>query len=314
MVHLVDAHLYVFRAYHSLPPMEAPDGTPTNAAYGFAGTLIKLLSERAPGHAACCFDFALTSFRNELFPDYKASRGTEPPPDLEPQFALCKEVASALGLPVFEREGYEADDVIATLCARIRAGGGRAVVVSGDKDLAQLVTGDDGVVLLDLARERTLDAEAVRARFGVEPARIPDWLALVGDASDDLPGVPGFGPKRAAAALAAFGALEAIPEEPDAWKQAGLRSAARLAAAWATHREQALRVRDLATVVRDVPGIAPSVEALAWRGPDREAFEALATRLGWRGILRRLPRPGPSGATSSPRGPLAGVGEKSLET
>jgi len=289
VVHLLDAHLYVFRAYHSLPGMEAPDGTPTNAAYGFAGTLIKLLGERRPTHAACCFDFALTSFRNELFPEYKASRGIEAPPDLEPQFALCKQVAAALGLAVQEREGYEADDVIATLCERVCAAGGGAAVVTGDKDLAQLVREDGRAELLDLARERRLDAEAVRARFGVEPARVPDWLALVGDTSDDLPGVPGFGPKRAAAAVGAFGPLEAFPDDPAAWEGLPLRGAARLASAFAAHREAALRVRALATVVRDVADLAPGPQALAWRGPDREAFAALAERLGWRGILRRLP-------------------------
>lgn len=302
-VHLVDAHLYIFRAYHSLPEMRAPDGTPTHAAYGFANTLIKLLAERAPRHAACCFDFALTSFRNELFAGYKASRGTEAPPDLEPQFALCKEVAAALGLAVLEAPGYEADDVIATLCTAVMRAGGRAVVVSGDKDLAQLVTADGGVVLFDLARERTLDAAAVRERFGVAPERIPDWLALVGDTSDDLPGVPGFGPKRAAAAIGAFGGLEAMPDEPEAWDGAGVRGTARLAGALTAHRERALRVRELATVVRDVPGLPAEPDALAWRGPDAGAFAALAERLGWRGIVRRLPSaPGPPAASPEATG------------
>jgi DNA polymerase-1 len=143
--------------------------------------------------------------------------------------------------------------------------------------------------------------EAVRTRFGVEPARIPDWLALVGDSSDDLPGVPGFGPKRASAALDAFGALEDIPLDPVAWRATGLRGAERLAGAWADHRAQALRVRELATVVHDVPDLAPSLDALAWRGPDRDAFASLASRLGWKGIVRRLPVPGGSGARPARR-------------
>jgi 5'-3' exonuclease len=290
VVHLIDAHVYVFRAWFSLPPMFAPDGTPCGAAYGFANTLIRYLSERAPSHVACCFDFALTSFRNERFPAYKASRGDEAPPELEPQFALCQDAARALGLPVFEAEGYEADDVIATLAERLRAEGARVVVVSADKDLCQLVSEDGGTVHHDLQRERTLDAKGVRERFGVAPGRIPDYLALVGDAVDDLPGVPGFGPKSAAAALAAFGELASIPSEPSRWEGSGLRGAARLAASFAAHRERALEVRELATLVRDVPALDAPLERLAWQGASAADFDALCRRLGWGRIATRVPR------------------------
>jgi 5'-3' exonuclease len=289
-VHLIDAHVYVFRAYHALPEMHAPDGTPTNAAYGFANTLLRYLASEAPTHLACCFDFALTSFRNERFPAYKSSRGTEPPPDLAPQFALCKEAARALGVAVYEREAYEADDVIATLVEGLLPKGAEAVVVSADKDLAQLVTEDGRVSLYDLQRERRLDAAGVRARFGVAPGQIPDFLALVGDGVDDLPGVPGFGPKSAAAALEAFETLDAIPLDPAAWQGVAVRGATRLAERLAAHRAQALEVRELATAVRDVPGVRARLEELRWRGACPERFAALAERLGWGRIATRVPR------------------------
>jgi 5'-3' exonuclease len=290
VVHLIDAHVYVFRAWFSLPPMLTPDGTPCGAAYGFTNTLIRYLGLREPSHVACCFDFALTSFRNERFPGYKASRGEEVPAELEPQFALCQDAARALGVPVFEAERYEADDVIATLAEQLCAEGARVVIVSADKDLCQLVREDGGAVHHDLQRDRTLDAKGVQERFGVAPALIPDWLALVGDAVDDLPGVPGFGPKHAAAALSAFGALDAFPRDGELWAERGLRAAGRLADSFAAHREQALEIRALATLVRDVPALSASLDALAWRGAHSADFDALCQRLGWGRIATRVPR------------------------
>ncbi len=284
-VHLVDGHVWIFRAYYALPSMEAPDGTPTHAAYGFTNTLLRYLGERRPSHLAIAFDHALTSFRNDLDPGYKADR-TDAPVDLEPQFGLCREAARALGVATFEREDYEADDVLATLATQL-APAARVVVVSSDKDLAQLVAEDGSVVLHDDARGRTLDALGVRARFGVEPARIPEYLGLMGDAVDSLPGVPGVGPKTASQLLAAFDSIEAIPEDPDAWAGLGIRGATRLAARVAEHRERACRSRDLATAVRTVPGVSARVGDLARREPDRAAAQALFGRLGWEGIARR---------------------------
>jgi DNA polymerase-1 len=292
-VHLIDAHLYVFRAYAALPEMRAPDGTCTQAAYGFASTLIRILGEAAPKHVACAFDHALTSFRNEIEPGYKAGR-TEPPPDLEPQFALCAEVAESLGMPALSAPGFEADDVIATLAEALVAAGAEVVVVSADKDLAQLVREDGRVLLWDFARARTLDADGVRARFGVAPQQIPDYLGLVGDAVDNLPGVPGVGPKSAAAALRAFGTIEAIPHAADAWAGIGIRGAARIAARIEAHRERALRSRALATLRRDVPGLAVGPEAFAWRGADRGRAERLCRRLGWGRIAERIPSTAPA--------------------
>jgi len=290
LVHLIDAPVYVFRAWMTLPAMPAPDGTPTGAAYGYANTLLRFLREREPTHVAACFDHAITSFRNKLFPAYKSSRGDEVPADLAPQFAFCMEVSRALGIATHEAPDYEADDVIATLAERAASAGLHAEIVSSDKDLTQLVREDGSARFHDLARETTLDAAGVRAKFGVAPAQIPDYLALLGDKVDDLPGVPGFGAKSAAAALAAFGSLDALPEDAAGWLGVPVRGAERLAASWRVHRARALQVRELATLVRDVPGFGARVEDTAWRGADRAAFSALCARLGWGRIAERVPR------------------------
>ena len=292
LVHLIDAHVYIFRAYFSpLPEMTAPDGRPTQAAYGFTNTLLRFLSEERPSHLACCFDFAMTSFRNDVFPDYKASRGDEVPDDLEPQFEMCKRAAEALGLAVFEAPDYEADDVIGTLVDGLLGSGCRMQVLTSDKDLAQLVTEDGRVVLYDLAKGIRLDADGVREKFGVSPAQIPDYLALLGDKVDDLPGVPGYGKKSAAIALGAFRRLEGIPDDPGGWDGVQVRGAKRLAREMAAHREQALQIRELATVVRKVPGIRSDLDDLRWEGSPAGAFETLCAELGWGRIAERVPRP-----------------------
>ncbi|MBW2272919.1 MAG: exodeoxyribonuclease IX [Deltaproteobacteria bacterium] len=287
VVHILDGHVYIFRAYYSMPHMEAADGTPTAAAYGFANTLVKLVADPGLSHAAVCFDYAMESFRNEIEPEYKANRG-ETPDDLEPQFELCFEVASALGLPVFAKPEYEADDLIATLTEDLVKGGADVVIVTSDKDLSQLVREDGRVLLHDLAKERTLDADGVREKFGVSPEQIPDYLGLVGDAVDNLPGVPGVGPKSAGALLSAFGTIEEIPGDHAAWGDVKVRGAKGLAEKIARHRDRALRTKELATVVREVPGVQGKLDELALAGADREQVERLFDRLGWGRIRDRV--------------------------
>jgi 5'-3' exonuclease len=291
LVHLFDGHVYIFRAYHSLPPMTAADGTPCNAAYGFANTLIRYAADVDPSHAAVCFDAAMTSFRNAIEPGYKAQRG-EPPDDLEPQFDLCREVAEALGFVAFEVDDYEADDLIGVLCERIVAGRGRARVLTSDKDLCQLVREDARVVVHDLAKARTFDAAGVREKFGVDPARIPDYLGLVGDVIDNLPGVPGIGAKSASAILRVFESIEAIPKDVAApgWERVEARGVAKLAEKVESHRARALATKSLATVLREVPGFTPGLADLAYHGADRERTEALFDRLGWSRIRDRIAR------------------------
>lgn len=292
LVHLFDGHVYIFRAYHSLPPMTADDGTPCNAAYGFANTLIRYAADEAPTHAAVCFDAAMTSFRNRVEPGYKATRG-ETPDDLEPQFDLCREIAEALGFASFERDDYEADDLLGALCEEVLRGPGRARVLTTDKDLCQLVREDARVVVHDLAKEKTFDAAAVREKFGVSPAQIPDYLGLVGDVVDNLPGVPGVGAKSAAALLQAFETIEGIPAAgsgQETFAGIAVRGAAKLAEKVAAHRDRALATKSLATVLRSVPDFAPPMATLAYHGADRARIDALFGRLGWNRIRERIPR------------------------
>lgn len=287
-VHLVDGHVYIFRAHFAMPEMRAPDGTPTSAAYGFTNMLIRHWREQRPTHLAVCFDHAMTSFRNDLEPEYKAQRGA-PDEELEAQFGLCKESAAAIGLSVFEAKDFEADDVIATLAKQLLAKRDTRVVVhTTDKDLAQLVREDGRLVLADIGKPGVTDADAVREKFGVDPAQIPDYLGLVGDAVDNLPGVPGVGAKTAAAVLQAFGRIEDIPVDPERWADLPIRGAKRAAGRIAEHRDRALRTRQLATVRYDVPGIRANLRDLALKRPHPTQAEPLFNRLGWNRILDRL--------------------------
>lgn len=288
-VHLFDGHVYIFRAFYSLPSMTADDGTPCNAAYGFANTLIRYVADPAVTHSAICFDYSMESFRNESFPEYKANRG-ETPDELEPQFDLCREIAEALGFAVFEEEGWEADDLLATISRGVVRRKGEAVVITTDKDLCQLVREDGRIVCHDLAKENTFDADAVRAKFGVDPSQIPDYLGLVGDTVDNLPGVPGVGPKGAAAAIKAFGGIDEMPVDPDPWSGLKVRGAASLGRKINEHRDVALRTKDLATVVDRVPGVDPGLADLEYHGADRETVGALFDRLGWSRIFDRIDR------------------------
>ncbi len=289
LVHLFDGHVYIFRAYYSVAPMEAPDGTPTNAAYGFANTLVRYVADERPSHAAVCFDAAMTSFRNEVLPEYKANRG-ETPDDLGVQFDLCREIALALGFRVYEEPGFEADDLLASATAALLRRRARIRIVTSDKDLAQLVREDARVVVYDLARETRYDADAVRAKFGVDPAQIPDYLGLVGDSVDNLPGVPGVGAVSAAAVLQNFSSIEAIPDRYEDWPDLEIRGAKSTARRIAEHREVALLTKELATVRRDVPGVTPTLSDLRHRGAQRERVDELFDRLGFHRIRDRITR------------------------
>ena len=289
LVHLFDGHVYIFRAYYSLPPMEASDGTPCNAAYGFANTLIRYAAEEDPSHVGVCFDAAMTSFRNEVEPEYKAQRG-ETPDDLEPQFDLCHEISIALGFATYEVDNYEADDLLGAISSEVLSRRARARILTTDKDLCQLVREDERVHVYDLAKDKTYDADGVREKFGVSPSQIPDYLGLVGDAIDNLPGVPGVGAKSAAAVLSVFDSIEDIPDDFEGWSEVEVRGARRLAEKISEHRARALKTKDLATVLKKVPGVKPDLGDLAYRGADRERTEELFERLGWNRIRDRIPK------------------------
>ncbi|HAU28614.1 MAG TPA: DNA polymerase I [Rhodospirillaceae bacterium] len=209
---LIDASGFIFRAFHALPPLTRADGTPVGAVMGFANMLMRLLLERKPEHLAVVFDVSRKTFRTELYPEYKAHRPPTPP-ELIPQFALVRELVAAFSLAAVEAEGYEADDLLATYARLGHEKGMDVSIVSSDKDLMQLV--GDGVTMLDPIRYRPIGPAEVMEKFGVPPDKVGDLLALMGDASDNVPGVPGIGPKTAAQLITEFGSLDSLLAQLD---------------------------------------------------------------------------------------------------
>ncbi|MGF1457180.1 MAG: DNA polymerase I [Alphaproteobacteria bacterium] len=220
-LYLVDGSAFIFRAFHALPPLtRKSDGLPVGAVSGFCNMLYKLLEdtkgEEAPSHFAVIFDHSSTSFRNDIYPDYKANRD-EPPEDLRPQFALVRDATRAFNVACVEQEGYEADDLIATYAEQAAAAGARVTIVSSDKDLMQLVT--DTVVMYDPMKSRVLGPEAVVEKFGVGPDKVVEVQALAGDSVDNIPGVPGIGPKTAAELIQTYGDVETLLARAEEIKQ-----------------------------------------------------------------------------------------------
>ncbi|GAB3361008.1 5'-3' exonuclease [Lysobacter tyrosinilyticus] len=252
LLYLVDASMYVFRAWHSMPTdFTDADGWPSNAVHGFARFLLELLDRTRPQHIAIAFDEALDScFRNTLYPAYKANRDAAPD-ELKRQFAHCKALCIALGLPVLAHTDFEADDLIGSALMRQRAHGFCSVIVSADKDLSQLLGEHDEQ--WDYARDQRWSANGVKARHGVHAHQIADYLALTGDAVDNIPGVPGIGAKTAAVLLAHFGSLDALLARIDEVPFLRVRGAAGIAVKLRENREQALLWRRLTTVALDAP-------------------------------------------------------------
>jgi DNA polymerase-1 len=285
-VWLLDSHYSIFRAYYAMPDLHAPDGTPVGALRGYASQLVKLLVKQRPTHVAAAWDNELTSFRNELHAGYKAGR-TEAPADLAPQFALCAEVTRALGVPVFGMERFEADDVIATLTARALDEGADVVISTSDKDLGALVS--ERVSIFDPRSETLMGPAEIEARLGVAPDLVPDFLTLVGDAVDNIPGVAGIGAKTAATLLKRFGRIEDIPADPIEWAGLALRGSARTARALVDGRDAIALARQLVRMRDDLP-IEARVADLRWNGADRATLAAFCARLGISGLADRVPR------------------------
>lgn len=257
-LYLVDASLYVFRAWHSMPDdFRDADGWPTNAVHGFARFLLELLERERPRHIVVAFDEAHGScFRNTLYPEYKANR--EPAPqELKHQFAWCKRLCSALGLPVLAHCQYEADDLIGSALHIARGNGYRGLIISADKDLSQLL--DDHDEQWDYARNQRWGKAGVRARHGVHAHQIADYLALCGDVVDNIPGVSGIGQKTAAGLLAHFGSLDALLARVEEIPYLRVRGAAQIASKLRAQREDVLLYRQLSTIALDAPllGDAP---------------------------------------------------------
>lgn len=259
---LVDASIYIFRAWFSLPDRwHTPAGMPLNAVVGYAGFLLGMVERCAPGATlAAAFDESLGScFRNQLYPGYKRSR-TLPDEALAFQLQACRELTGCLGIPCYSGPLYEADDYLATLACLCRELGQAVTLVSRDKDLGQLLQAGD--TLWDAAADQALDATGFVARFGVRPAQFPDYQGLVGDSVDDIPGVPGVGPRSAAALLERYSDLDQLGTELDRVSRLPLRGAASLQRKLQAHWEQALLSRQLARLECAVPGLEA---APAWR-------------------------------------------------
>jgi 5'-3' exonuclease len=286
-LHLVDGTFELFRAHFGAPPAVAPDGMPVGAVRGLIRSLHALAREDGVTHLAVAFDHVIESFRNRLFDGYKTGEGL--PPELLAQFPLAEEAARALGLVVWPMVEFEADDAIATAAARWHNTPGveQVVICSPDKDLAQCVR-DARVVTFDRIRRTVTDEAGVLAKFGVGPDAVPDLLALVGDDADGIPGVPRWGAKSAAAVLAHYRTLDAIPDDAAAWSVT-VRGAAALAEQLRAHRDAARLYRTLATLRTDVP-ITESIDDLEWRGADRALLPALCARLGDEKFAERVQR------------------------
>ncbi|MEA2058600.1 MAG: 5'-3' exonuclease H3TH domain-containing protein [Actinomycetota bacterium] len=284
-LYLLDGTYELFRAYFGAPPRQASDGREVGAVAALTGSILGLLSEPGVTHVAAAFDSIIESFRNEVFPAYKTGEGIDSA--LLDQFPLAERAMKAIGVTVWSMYDYEADDALATAARRWVGDVDQVVVMTPDKDLAQMY-GHPNIVGYDRRKGAFIDREGVIEKFGVEPESIPDWLGLVGDAADGLPGIPGWGAKSSATILARYGHLEGIPLEAALW-DVKVRSADKLAATLRERMGDALLYRFLAQLRTDVP-IPDSLADLAWKGVPRQRYEAFCEELGFNTLRERPDR------------------------
>lgn len=278
-LHLVDATYELFRAHFApRPAVLGRDGRVLSGVAGLVEQLLFLLRDEGATHVGCATDRVIASFRNDLYPGYKTEAGM--PPELLSQFPIAERAIEALGLTLWSMLEFEADDAIAAAVARFGdfPEVERILVCTPDKDLAQCVQGER-IVLWDRRRRIIYDEAGVRAKWGVPPGSIPDWLALVGDAADGYPGLPGWGAKSAATVLTRFGSLESIPANPGAWNLS-VRSAASLAVTLRQQMPEALLYRTLARLRFDAPIPQAKPSELEWRGTPRAGWQAFCAEFG----------------------------------
>ncbi len=276
--YLVDSSMYIFRAWHSLDEnIVDAGGNPANAVFGFTDFVYRFLSDVQPRQVAFAFDKSLTScFRNELYPPYKANRPPAPR-ELLVQFQYCREFIDALGMVELGSQMYEADDIIGTLAVRSRKKGLASVILTGDKDMAQLLESDNDI-LWDYARNRRLDCQGVEQHFGVRPQQIADLLAIAGDPADNIPGVPGLGNKTAVELLLRFENIEELLEKQDVIEFLKIRGAERAQRLIQQHADDLRLFRRITEIQVDAD--LPPMD-LSPRGPDHLALEDLFDRLGF---------------------------------
>ncbi|MES2603604.1 MAG: 5'-3' exonuclease H3TH domain-containing protein [Pseudomonadota bacterium] len=284
-VYLVDASIYIFRAWHTYEPsITDREGRPVNAVFGFSDFLYQLVKRVQPRHIACAFDASQRlSFRKEIYPEYKANR-VPAPEELKHQFAMCKAFCRSVGIAEFDSERYEADDIIGSLAHRFRQQGHPITVISADKDLTQLVVNEHDR-WWDFARDTELDAHGVKRHFGVLPGQIADMLALSGDKIDNIPGIPGVGYATAAKILQKYATIEAILANQEHIAAMKFRGAVRVQALLNAHRHMLPRNKLLTTVATDMEFATPP--QLRWLGVDTTAFSAYNDQLGFKGAMQQ---------------------------
>jgi DNA polymerase I len=283
-LYLVDASVFIYRAYHSVPiSLTDADGNPVNALHGFGRFLGDLIEQVKPEHIAVAFDETLVgSFRSRLFPAYKANRDPAPQ-DLKRQFKLCRRLCEALGVANFGSQEYEADDLIGTLATRMRAEGKKVVIITRDKDLSQLVRPGDEY--WDYLSDKRFAYDKIADRFGVLPERMPCFLALMGDAVDNIPGVPGIGRKTASMLLGHFDSLMHLYDDLDRVLKIKLRNAGFVAGQLRDHRERAFLARQLTAIACDAP-VDADLNSLRRRSPNMHTLNALYDEVGFGRLLR----------------------------
>jgi 5'-3' exonuclease len=276
-VHLVDGTYELFRGHFGAPPAKGPDGAEVGATRGLGRQLLSLVRRDRATHVAVAFDSVIESFRNDLFGGYKSGEGIDP--DLLLQFAWAEELVRALGFVAWSMVEFEADDALATAARRFAAleEVDQVRIASPDKDLAQCVQGQR-VVGLDVRRDKLIDEAAVEEKFGISPPSIPDYLALVGDSADGIPGIPRWGAKSSSLLLAEYGTVEAIPRDPGVWN-VKVRGAGALARELGENEDELALYKRLATLRLDVP-LKEDLAALEWKGPDVARLEAICAQLG----------------------------------
>ncbi|MCA3300584.1 MAG: DNA polymerase I [Roseomonas sp.] len=275
---LVDGSGYIFRAYHALPPMTRPDGTPVNAVFGFTNMLSQFLLRHAASHIAVVFDAGRNTFRNQIYAAYKAHR-PDPPPELVPQFGLIRDATDAFGVARVEQEGFEADDLIAAYAKAFEATGGHVTIVSSDKDLMQLIR--PAVQMLDPMKQKPLRAPEVMEKFGVTPDKVVEVQALAGDATDNVPGVPGIGIKTAAQLINEYGDLEALLARAGEIKQPKRREAL-------LENAELARISRRLVALDDNAPLPLEIAALEAKAPGDGKLEAFLRTQGFRSILARM--------------------------
>jgi len=283
--YLIDSSIYIFRAWYVYDDsITDSQGNPSNAVFGFSDFLYQLIRQKQPSHIACAFDTSQkNSYRKELFPEYKANR--EPAPEeLKVQFNHCRNFCRAVGIPEFASERYEADDIIGSLAQRLRDRGMAVTIVSADKDLAQLVLGEEDA-WWDFARGNVLNHRGVEKHFGVRPRQIADLLALMGDKIDNIPGIPGVGATTASRLLQKFPSVEEVIENIEHISTMKFRGATRTQALVNAHKEMLPLNKLLTTVVTDMD--FDEEPDLSWRGIDEAAFTELSDRLAITGAMKQ---------------------------